>query len=59
MFTGEILPVCSGCKYCKQTYYEWDTGYAEYGCILGNADPKETQCFEDFCPLKCKWQVIE
>lgn len=22
------------CQYCRQSYFEWDTGYAEYECDL-------------------------
>lgn len=58
IFQGEHNPEAK-CPYCERVLYEWDTGYAEFGCTLGEKDPEKTPCFEEDCPLKCKWRVEE
>lgn len=57
MYQGEVTS--RSCSYCEQTYYESDTGYGEYGCMLGDNNPKDNPCREDGCPLICKWSVEE
>lgn len=59
MMKGEILQDYETCPYCECTHYEWDTGYSEYGCKLGDSNPKDTPCCSDFCPLDCKYEVEE
>ena len=56
---GELLHEYSSCEYCVQTHYEWDTGYSEYGCTLGDANPDKTLCCDSDCPLDCKYEVTE
>ena len=56
---GELLHDYESCPYCKQTCYEWDTGYSEYGCTLGDMNPDENPCCHDSCPLDCKYEVEE
>lgn len=41
------------CEHAKTTYYEYDTGYAEYMCELFGDWP----C--DECPLSFKWTIEE
>ena len=47
------------CKYCERSYYEYDTGYAEYECSIYGTD----QCFSGDihygCPLSFKYKVEE
>ena len=39
------------CEYCERSYYEYDTGYAEYSCsLLGY------ECIEQ-CPLSFKFRI--
>lgn len=57
MIIGEFDPAYTSCGYCKQTYYESDTGYAEFGCTLGDNNPEKHPCYEEYCPLKCRWKV--
>jgi hypothetical protein len=59
IFEGKVEPCYNNCPYCVRTSYDWDTGYEECGCTFGNADPKNVQCYEEDCPLKCKWRVEE
>lgn len=46
----------SSCEYCERSYYEYNTGYSEYECLLDNKD-----CFggelEFGCPLSFKYIV--
>ena len=56
---GELLHDYKSCGYCVQTCYEWDTGYAEYGCTLGDNNPDKNPCVEEICPLDCKYKVEE
>lgn len=46
------------CDYCERSYYEWDTGYAEYTCTLCDVD-----CYgggkESGCPLSFSYEVTE
>lgn len=42
------------CEFCEQSYYEYDTGYAEYSCrLLGY------ECIDEQCPLSFKYKVEE
>lgn len=60
MFSGILDPDANTtCPYLKKTYYEWDTGYTEYGCTLGDSNPEGHPCWEDLCPLRGKWRVEE
>ena len=46
------------CEYCARSYYEYDTGYAEYECTLYDKSP----CFHGSaygCPLSFKYKVEE
>lgn len=56
---GEIIGDYMTCGYSERTCYEWDTGYEEYGCTLGDSNPDETPCCHDCCPLNCKYEVEE
>ena len=48
------------CAHCVRTYYEYDTGYAEFGCTLGDSNPDTNPCWGDEdCPLRYKFEVIE
>lgn len=46
------------CEYINQSYYEYDTGYTEYECLLIGG---ECQCFGGYldsgCPLAFKYKV--
>ena len=44
------------CEYCASSYYEYDTGYAEYECRL-----LKDYCYggEYGCPLSFKYKVEE
>lgn len=46
------------CEYINQNYYEYDTGYTEYECILIGGG---CQCFGGYidsgCPLAFKYKV--
>ena len=59
MMKGEIFQDYETCPYCERTYYEWDTGYSEYGCKLGDCNPDDTPCCPDNCPLDCRYEVEE
>ena len=51
----ELVVDWDECEYCHQSYYESDTGYAEYQCELTGFE-----CLgDDYCPLNCKYTVIE
>lgn len=42
------------CEFCEQSYYEYDTGYAEYSCgLLGK------ECICEYCPLSFRYSVEE
>ena len=49
------------CEFCECTYYENDTGYAEYGCNLITGNAKDCECFggdiDDGCPLSFKYKI--
>lgn len=51
----------ASCGYCKLTYYENDTGYAEYGCSLITGKAKDYECFggdiDNGCPLSFKYKI--
>lgn len=49
------------CQYCECTYYEYDTGYREYGCsYFGDANEKECWLGElNKCPLAFRYEVKE
>ena len=57
MMRGEIVTDYESCSYSERTYCEWDTGYSEYGCTLGNRNPEENPCCYDNCPLNCEYGV--
>lgn len=57
-YSGYTYP-SQHCSYCVRTLFEYDTGYTEYGCTLGDANPDEQWCMEDACPLVAKWEVVE
>lgn len=44
------------CEYCRQSYFEWDTGYAEYECELvdGNCMGGD---IDSGCPLSFKYHI--
>lgn len=44
------------CEYCGRSYYEYDTGYAEYECGLW-----KDSCYGGgyACPLSFKYKVEE
>ena len=44
------------CEYCRRSYYEYDTGYAEYECVLWSGDPCLGGSIEG-CPLSFKYKV--
>ena len=44
------------CEYCDRSYYEYDTGYAEYECSLWGNDPCLGGCICG-CPLAFKYKV--
>lgn len=45
------------CEYMRQTYFEYDTGYAEYDCDLIGSGCMYN--FEYGCPLTFKYKVEE
>lgn len=55
MFEGTI-EYFTNCPFEEQTYYEYDTGYSEYGCRLGDMNPEQNPCREEDCPLKCSYK---
>lgn len=46
------------CEYCRQSYFEWDTGYAEYECDLvdGNCVGGD---IDSGCPLSFRYCIEE
>ena len=56
MNDNEIYVDCENCEYSRQTYYEYDTGCAEYDCDLLNCGCE--QAYER-CPLCCSYQIFE
>lgn len=44
------------CEFCRQSHYEYDTGYAEYECELVDGD-----CMGGYidsgCPLSFKYRI--
>lgn len=49
----EIFTNWEDCEYCRQSYYERDTGYSEYECELTGFE-----CLEE-CPLNCKYEIVK
>ena len=47
------------CDYCVRTYYEYDTGYTEYGCSLVGENKFLCYGGEEGCPLSCKYEIEE
>ena len=46
------------CEYVNQSYYEYDTGYAEYECLLiGDGCQCFGGCIDSGCPLAFKYKV--
>ena len=46
------------CPYAKRTYYEYDTGYSEWGCdLISEVIDKDIYCDELGCPLSFKYKV--
>lgn len=49
------------CKYCKITYYEYDTGYRAYGCSFFTENEKDVECcggdIKFGCPLSFRYSV--
>ena len=54
----EIFEIDQDCGYCERSYYEYDTGYAEYECLLYGG---ECVCgsLEYGCPLSFKYSIEE
>jgi hypothetical protein len=51
----EIIQDWESCEYIHTTYYEYDTGYSEYGCCLTGFG-----CLGDkYCPLCFKYKKDE
>ena len=44
------------CEYCRQSYFECDTGYAEYECDLVDGDCVGGD-IDSGCPLSFKYQI--
>lgn len=53
----EFVQNCESCPYCKQSYYEYDTGYAEYTCLLCEELGVDDMCGDDICPLSFKYKL--
>lgn len=47
------------CEFCERVHYEYDTGYSEYGCALGDENPYDNPCVPEDCPLDFKYEVEE
>lgn len=49
------------CEYCEETYYEYDTGYREFGCSFYTGDAEDGDCMggdiEHGCPLAFKYRT--
>ena len=46
------------CPYAKRTYYEYDTGYSEWGCdLISDIIDKDVYCDELGCPLCFKYKM--
>ena len=46
------------CPYAKKTYYEYDTGYSEWGCdLISEVIDKDVYCDELGCPLSFKYKI--
>lgn len=61
-FHGEVVEDYKSCGYSECIYSEYDTGYSEYGCTLGDSNPEEVPCIDGVdggCPLCCKYEVTE
>lgn len=42
------------CEFCDKSYFEYDTGYAEYAChLLG------CECLAEYCPLSFKFSIVK
>lgn len=46
------------CDYCRQSYYEHDTGYSEYQCDLTGYECMGG-CLDSGCPLSFKYKIEE
>lgn len=44
------------CEYCEQSYFEWDTGYAEYNCNLVD-DSCMGGDIDYGCPLAFRYRI--
>lgn len=44
------------CDYCRESYYESDTGYSEYTCDLTGYECMGG-CIDGGCPLSFKYSV--
>ena len=47
------------CEYCNISYYEYDTGYSEYECVIYGKDPCMSGDIRYGCPLSFKYKVEE
>lgn len=52
------------CPYIERSYYEWDTGYSEYDCILWKKkNGKHYECtggdIENGCPLSFRYEISD
>lgn len=47
---------CNTCDYCRRSYYEYDTGYAEYHCDLADFECMGGD-INSGCPLSFKYSV--
>lgn len=45
------------CEYCERSYYEYDTGYAEYECNIYSAGNCVGGCIDLGCPLSFVYKV--
>ena len=47
------------CEYCDRSYYEYDTGYAEYECNLYTTGMCTGGDIQLGCPLSFRYKVEE
>lgn len=49
------------CEYCEKTYYEYDTGYCEFGCSFYTGNVEDSVCMggdiKFGCPLAFKYKT--
>lgn len=57
----EYINDWESCEYCEEIYYEYDTGYREYGCSFITGDEHDYPCCDDAedCPLSFKYKVTD